>query len=79
MDHDADQHDDRAIALALAATKLLDRQVGNGTASVGWDAVPVQGLVGTASRATTQVLADYSVKPFTPTKNTGHGSSTVST
>lgn len=47
MDHGADQHDDRAIAIALAATKLFDRPVGNGTASLGWDAVPCRGgLVG---------------------------------
>jgi hypothetical protein len=31
MDHDADGHDDRAIALALAATKLLDRPLSSGS------------------------------------------------
>ncbi|MDQ3671488.1 MAG: terminase large subunit [Actinomycetota bacterium] len=34
MDHDADQHDDRAIALALAASRLLDRPQSDGSASV---------------------------------------------
>ena len=33
MDHDADQHDDRAIALALAASKLLDGRTVLATAS----------------------------------------------
>jgi hypothetical protein len=37
IDHDPDRHDDRAIALALAASKLLDRPPTSGEASIGWD------------------------------------------
>jgi len=38
MDHDSDKHDDRAIALAMAAAVLLERPVGNvGEASTGGD------------------------------------------
>ena len=44
--HDADQHDDRAIALALAASKLLERPASSGHASLHWDAVPMAGSVG---------------------------------
>ena len=37
IDHDPDQQDDRAIALASAASKLLDRPPTSGEASIGWD------------------------------------------
>jgi hypothetical protein len=46
MDHDADQHDDRAIALALAASKLIERPAATGEPNVHWDPVPMQGSVG---------------------------------
>ena len=45
MDHDADQHDDRAIA--LAASKLLDRPVSGDNVNVHWDPRPLIGSVGT--------------------------------
>jgi hypothetical protein len=35
MDHGEGQHDDRAIALALAASKLLERPLSFGSASFG--------------------------------------------
>jgi hypothetical protein len=47
MDHDSDGHDDRAIALALAASKLLERQGGLGDAAVHFDPFPLAGDVGT--------------------------------
>lgn len=46
IDHDPDQHDDRALALALAASKLLDRPPTSGEASIGWDPGTVDRDVG---------------------------------
>jgi hypothetical protein len=46
MDHDPDQHDDRAIALSLAASKLLDRPPTSGEAHIGWDPGTVDRDVG---------------------------------
>ena len=38
LDHDADRHDDRAVALALAATRLLEGHIGPPAhASSGYD------------------------------------------
>src|SRR5581483_4176632 len=38
LDHDADRHDDRAVALALAATRLLQGHIGPaGHATSGFD------------------------------------------
>jgi len=41
MDHDSDQHDDRAIALVLAASKLIERPIGKGSAAC--DGEPILG------------------------------------
>jgi hypothetical protein len=37
--HVEGQHDDRAITLALAASKLIERPVGKGTAVIEWDPI----------------------------------------
>jgi phage terminase large subunit-like protein len=47
MDHDEGQHDDRAIALALAASKLIERSPSTGAAETHWDPYPPQSTVGT--------------------------------
>jgi hypothetical protein len=46
IDHDLDQHDDRAIALALAASKLLDRPPSSDEAFIGWDLATTSDDVG---------------------------------
>ena len=46
MDHDAAGHDVRAIALALAASKLLERPASGGNAELYRDVGPPTGTVG---------------------------------
>jgi hypothetical protein len=42
MDHDPDQHDDRAIALALAALALVENPVTGHAGSIYTDMAPIQ-------------------------------------
>ena len=59
MDHDPDKHDDRAIALALAALALVENPVTGHAGSIYTDMAPVlRPAVGNGGAASNPITAD---------------------